>query len=89
MNTKRKVEVYSADCPLCQKTIEIVKNIACPSCEVNILDINAPEVADRADQLEICSVPSVVIDGKLADCCAGQGPDEATLRAAGIGREIS
>jgi glutaredoxin 3 len=32
------------------------------------------------------SVPAVVIDGKLADCCAGRGLDEATLRAAGLGQ---
>jgi hypothetical protein len=34
------------------------------------------------------SVPAVVIDGKLADCCTGRGPDEATLRAAGLGQPI-
>lgn len=28
------------------------------------------------------SVPAVVIDGKLAGCCAGRGPDEHVLRSA-------
>ena len=28
------------------------------------------------------SVPAVVIDGKLAGCCAGRGPDEHIVRAA-------
>jgi hypothetical protein len=28
----------------------------------------------------------VVIDGKLADCCSGRGPDEVTLKAAGLGQ---
>jgi hypothetical protein len=27
-------------------------------------------------------VPAVVIDGKLAACCAGRGPDEHVLRSA-------
>ena len=89
MKTKRKVEVFSANCPVCQKTIELVNSMACPSCEVSILDINDPKVADRADKLGIRSVPAIAIDGKLADCCAGQGPNEAMLRAAGVGREIS
>ena len=31
------------------------------------------------------SLPSLRIDGKLADCCAGKGPEERTLRAAGVG----
>ena len=45
-----------------------------------------PGVASRAKSLGIRSVPAVVIDGKLADCCAGRGPDEAVLRAAGLGQ---
>ena len=32
---------------------------------------------------------AVVVDGKVADRCAGRGPDEAALRAAGIGSPIS
>jgi glutaredoxin 3 len=36
--------------------------------------------AARAKSLGIKSVPTVVIDGKLASCCAARGVDEATLR---------
>ena len=88
MSDKRKVEVFSAGCPVCDETIEMVKRLACPSCEVSVLDMNEPEVASRAKGLGIGSVPAVVIDGKLAECCAGRGPDEATLRAAGIGQPL-
>jgi hypothetical protein len=56
---------------------------------VSVLDMNDPNVARRAKGLGIKSVPAVVIDGKLADCCSGRGPDEATLRAAGLGQPIS
>src|SRR6516165_10103619 len=45
-------------------------------------------VARRAKSLGIRSVPAVVIDGKLADCCAGRGVDETVLRAAGLGRAL-
>jgi predicted DsbA family dithiol-disulfide isomerase len=48
--------------------------------------MNRAEVALRAKALGVRSVPAVVIDGKLAACCQGQGPDEATLRAAGLGQ---
>jgi glutaredoxin len=85
VNTKRKVEVFSAGCPLCADTIALVNSVACPSCAVSILDMNDQSVAVRAKSLGIRSVPAVVIDGKLADCCAGRGPDIATLRAAGLG----
>ncbi len=86
MNAKRTIEVFSAGCPACRETIDLVNRMACPSCEVSVLDMNDPQVAERAREMGIRSVPAVVIDGRLADCCAGRGPDEATLRSAGLGR---
>lgn len=86
MATKRKVEIFSAGCPACEETIALVNRVACPSCEVSVLDMKDSSVASRAKGLGIRSVPAVVIDGKLAECCAGRGPNEAALRAAGLGR---
>jgi glutaredoxin 3 len=88
MGAKRKIEVFSAGCAVCKDTIDMVNRAACPSCEVNILDMSDPGVARRARSLGIRTLPAVVVDGKLADCCAGRGPDEATLRAAGLGTPI-
>ena len=85
MAAKRKIEVFSAGCPACQDTVALVQRVACLSCDVSVRDMNDPKVASRAKGLGIRSVPAVVIDGKLADCCAGRGPEEATLRAAGLG----
>jgi glutaredoxin 3 len=85
MPAKRKVEVFSAGCPVCDETAALVKRVACPSCDVTILDMKDPNVAKRAASLGIRSVPAVAIDGKLAGCCKGRGPDEATLRSAGLG----
>ena len=86
MSSKRKIEVFSAGCPACQETVELVNGLACPSCEVSVLDMRDPEVAERARDLGVRSVPAVAIDGTLADCCAGRGPQEAMLRAAGLGQ---
>ena len=88
MSTKRKVEVFSAGCPTCEETIAMVKQIAGPSYEVSVLDMQDETVATRAKALGIRSVPAVVIDGELAACCAGGGPDEAALRAAGLGQAL-
>ncbi len=88
MDTKRKIEVFSAGCPVCEETIELVNRAACPSCEVSVLDMNDPQVGKRAKDLGIRSVPAVAVDGKLADCCAGRGPEEARLRAAGLGQPV-
>jgi glutaredoxin len=86
MAAKRKVEVFSAGCAVCEDTIALINRIACPSCEVQILDMHNADVAQKAKRYGIRSVPAVVVDGKLAECCAGRGPDETALRAAGIGQ---
>lgn len=86
MNAKRKIEIFSADCPLCEETVELVKRVACPSCEITVLDMKDSAVADRAKSLGVRSVPAVAVDSKLAECCIGRGPDEAALRAMGIGQ---
>lgn len=85
MTATRKIEVFSAGCAVCEDTVALINRTACPSCEVEILDMHKPEVSRRARQYGIRSVPAVVVDGRLADCCAGRGPDEAQLRATGIG----
>lgn len=86
MTATRKVEVFSAGCPACQTTIELVNRLACPSCEVSILDMNDINVAKRARDLGVRSVPAVAIDGQLASCCAGAGVQEQALLAAGLGQ---
>ncbi len=85
MPARRTVEVFTAGCPACKETVELLNRIACPSCDVKVLDMQDPEIAARARSLGVRSVPAVAIDGELAECCAGRGPDEATLRAAGVG----
>lgn len=86
MATTRQVKVFSAGCPTCDEAVQLAQRLACPSCKVTIQDMHEPEAADRAKSLGIRSVPAVVIDGTLADCCTGRGVDEPTLRAAGLGQ---
>jgi glutaredoxin 3 len=86
MNAKRQVEVFSAGCPACQAAIDLVNRLACPACEVTVLDMNNINVAKRAQALGVRAVPAVVIDGRLAPCCTGAGVEEQALRAAGLGQ---
>lgn len=89
MEAKRAVEIFSAGCPVCKMAIEKVRSMACPSCEITVLDMHDPNVTARANALGIRSVPTVVVDGKVAECCAGRGIDEAILKAAGVGVPIA
>jgi glutaredoxin 3 len=77
----KEVEVFSAGCSVCKDTIEMVKGLAGKH-EVVIHDMNKSEVATKAKSYGIRSVPAVVIDGKLASCCAGRGPEEHVLKSA-------
>ncbi|MDH6153675.1 MULTISPECIES: thioredoxin family protein [Paraburkholderia] len=86
MTAKRQVEVFSAGCTCCVEAVAVVRRLAGSACEVHVLDMNDVQVADRARGLGIRSVPTVVIDGQVADCCAGRGVDEQTLKAAGLGQ---
>ena len=83
---KRRVEVFSAGCPCCEEVITEIKKAACPSCDVIVLDMRNADVAMRAKQLGVRSVPAVAIDGTLVG--SGHGPDMELLRAAGLGAPL-
>ena len=82
MIQKHKIEIYSAGCAACKQTIEMVKTITGPDHEIHIHDMHEEEVAARAKQHGVRSLPAVVINGKLAGCCFGRGPEEHVLREA-------
>jgi len=82
MAQKHKIEIFSAGCAPCKETIDMVRKIAGPDHEVQIHDMHQEGIATRAKQHGVRSLPAVVIDGKLAGCCAERGPDEHILRQA-------
>lgn len=88
MSAKRKIEIFGAGCTVCETVVARIKELSCPSCEVTVLDMQIPEVAQRAEDMDIRSAPAVVIDGNLASCCAGRGIDEDVLRAARLGKPV-
>jgi hypothetical protein len=58
------------------------KRIAGSNHDIEIHDMHQPHIATRAKQHGVRNLPGVVVDGKLAGCCAGRGRDEAILREA-------
>ncbi len=89
MATKRRVEIFVAGCPLCDAAVQLVRRLACPSCEVTVYDLRegcaSDECREKARQYGVVRVPTVVVNGQIADCCQGRPVDEAALRALGIG----
>ena len=82
MAARKKIEIFSAGCGTCKETIDAVKRLAGDSYDVIVHDMHKAEVAAKAKEHRVRSIPAVVIDGKLASCCAGRGPEERVLRAA-------
>jgi hypothetical protein len=88
MAAKRKIEVFSAGCPACQDTVALVQRIACPSCDVSVLDMNDPKVASRAKSLGIRSVPAVVIAASCPTAAPGEGLKRPRCGPQGSGRRF-
>lgn len=90
--TKRKVEVFTSGCYLCEDTVKLVKDLACPSCEVVVYNLSNPceskECLEKAKQYGISAVPTVVVDGKVADCCKQGEPSHEALMALGVGKAL-
>jgi glutaredoxin len=87
MAGKRKVEVFTAGCPLCDETVRLIRELSCPDCEVAVYDLRESGI-ERAREHGVNSVPTVVVDGKVLDCCKRGKPTREDLKAAGIGTPL-
>ncbi|MGH7860375.1 MAG: thioredoxin family protein [Candidatus Binatia bacterium] len=83
---KRTIELFTAGCPCCDETVALVQSLACPSCDVSILDMRTDEAAQaKAREYGVRRIPAVAVNGKLADCCQVGAVDAGTLRGLGLG----
>lgn len=89
---RRTVEVFTAGCFLCDETVKLVNELACPSCKVKVYNLAEPcdskECIEKAKEYGINSVPTVVVDGDIVACCQREKPDREALMAAGIGKSL-
>lgn len=79
MSSKRKVEIFTAGCPICDEAVVQIKDALCNDCDITVYDLNkgceTNECREKAKQYNIKSVPAVVVDGTPASCCSGRGID--------------
>ena len=69
MSERKKIEVFTANCPVCEDLLSDVRSQVRNCCELEVLDMSRPEVAARAKALGVRSVPALFIDGKPATSC--------------------
>ena len=66
MSVRRKIEIFTAGCPLCTETVAAVKQ-AVGSCGCEVIEYNiSNQISREAQQYGIRAVPTVVIDGQIA-----------------------
>lgn len=84
---KRKVEIFSAGCATCERTIDQLREQIDPRHEIVVHDMNSDkDAAEKADAFGIRTVPAVVVDGVLLACCENKGPTFGELSAAGLAK---
>ena len=79
MPTRRKVEIFTAGCPVCDEAVKELEMSLGGDCEIIVYDLNkgCENNVCRAKEKAygIKSVPAVAIDGQLASCCSDRGID--------------
>lgn len=66
MSAKRRIEVFTAGCPLCVETVSAIRQ-AVASCGCEVFEHNiSSQVSREAQQYGVRAVPTVVIDGRIA-----------------------
>lgn len=66
MNIQKKIEVFSAGCPLCQDTLKLVRGaVAACGCEVIERRCTGSECCAEARQYGVKAMPTVVVNGQI------------------------
>ena len=84
----RKVEVFTAGCSLCDDAVQLARSLACEACDVEVIDMKTAAGQTKAKHYGVTSVPAVVVNGVLADCCQGGPVDADSLRSLGVGNPV-
>jgi hypothetical protein len=89
-NNKRKIELFTAGCTVCEPVVELVKSMACSSCEVVIYNLSqlcdTKECLRKVKAYGIKALPAIAVNGKLLNCCQDKGVSIEELKNAGIGK---
>jgi hypothetical protein len=87
---RRRVEVFTAGCLICEEAVHLVQSRSCRNCEIQVYDLRegcaTNECGAKAARYGITAVPTVVVEGVMLECCRREPVSAAVLAAAGIGQ---
>ena len=88
---KRQVEVFTANCPVCDPVVQMIKELVCDECEVTTYDLvkqcDDKTCLTKMNEYGIQKIPAVVVNEKLLDCCKDSAITKEKLMEAGIGQK--
>jgi hypothetical protein len=88
---KRKIEVFTANCPVCDPVVKQINELSCGNCDVTVYDLiklcDDKACLNKAKEYGVKRVPAVVVDGKLINCCQDNSITKEDLVNAGIGQK--
>ena len=66
MAGQRRIEVFTADCSLCEDTLRLVKN-AVSSCGCQVIERRCPakQICEEGKAYGVRAMPTVVVDGSI------------------------
>lgn len=89
---KRKIEFFTAGCPVCEPVVRMVRSMACGSCKVTVYNLaeqcDTKECIAKVKEYNITSLPAVVVNGELLSCCAGRGVSHKPLELATLPKPV-
>ena len=87
---KRQIEIFTAGCPVCDPIVNMVKELACENCEVQIYDLvkqcDDKSCLTKMKEYNITKIPAVAVNGILLDCCKDSAITKEKLMEAEIGQ---
>ena len=79
---KKKVEIFTAGCFICNETVAAIEKLATSETEIKVYNLNTDaQGVELAKQYGIKTVPTVVINGVIADCCLNKGVIPEKIKA--------
>lgn len=86
---KRQVEVFTANCPVCDPVVQMVQELAFDQGEITIYDMVKQDkdkpFLNKLSEYGVNRLPAVAVNGKLLDCCRNKVITKDDLVKAGIG----
>ena len=84
----RKIEIFTAGCPVCEPAVQMVNELVCSNCQVTTYNMteNNPDINNLVQKYGVTRLPFIVVDGQPVGCCKNVEITKQDLIAAGIGQ---